>query len=103
MDLNRENMVEVIRHLAAGSFGVRVREVSDKELLIESVDPVMTVSDVGLFLLLTDATVRGMEKRGVLRAMKTKGTSGSMRFRKSIVIADFARAEKRGSVYGSRY
>lgn len=76
-----------------GVYGVRLREHSDG-ISVEISDPVLGVEALADRLGMAASTVRGMEKRGLLHAIRTKGRSGALRFRLSRVYADLQRAEE---------
>ncbi len=76
-----------------GVYSVSVREV-EGGVDLEINDPVHTVDSLAAELKLTPATIRNMERIGILHAVKTKGRGGSMRFRLSRVYADLHRAEE---------
>ncbi len=82
-----------LEHLKDGAFGVLIRNLPDG-VLIERVDPVLSVAQVAEFLNLSEDTIRQMEDRGQLHAAKTKGRSGVLRFRKSRLVADLATLER---------
>ncbi len=81
-----------LEHLKDGAFGVSIRNLPDG-VLIERVDPLLNVSEVAEIIRFTPATVREMARKGLLHPIKSKGFGGSLRFRKSRLVADMKRME----------
>ncbi len=93
MKIDDSVFAQILGYLKDGAFGVSIKEITDG-ILIERVDPVLTVDQVSEWMQFSPSTVRAMEKKGLLHAVKSKGASGALRFRKSRVVADLARAEE---------
>jgi len=85
-------LAPAFEQLSEGAFGVSIKE-SDGGLLIERTDPIFTVDELAQYLDWSPATIRSMEKKGLLHAAKSKGRGGSLRFRKSRVVADLSKME----------
>jgi DNA-binding transcriptional MerR regulator len=51
------------------------------------------VDEVAELIGFSASTVRAMARKGLLHPLKSKGMSGSLRFRKSRLVADMARME----------
>lgn len=92
MTVDASILSPALEHLKEGAFGVRIRERAG-EVLIERTDPVLGVDEVAEWIGLTPATIRQMAAKGLLHPIKSKGVSGSMRFRKSRLVADFKKLE----------
>ncbi len=58
--------------LSEGAFGVVIRSDADR-VFVERVDPVLSVDEVAEWLGWKASTVRAMEKKGLLHAMRSKG------------------------------
>lgn len=92
MTLDYSVLSKAFEHLCNGAQAVDITEV-DGRVRIESIDPVLTVAEVSRMLQYSPAKVRYLERIGKLHAAKGKGTGGSLRFRKSRIMADLARME----------
>lgn len=82
-----------LEHLKEGAFGVSIRNLPDG-VLIERVDPILGAGEVAELVGFSASTVRAMAKKGLLHPLKSKGMSGSLRFRKSRLVADLKRMEE---------
>ena len=72
---------------------VSITERPDGSIFIEKHDPVLGVDEVAKMVGFTASTVRGMARKKLLHPLKSKGLSGSLRFRKSRLLADLKRIE----------
>ena len=92
MKLDASGLEPIFAMLADGAFGVSFKETEDG-VLIERVDPVLSVAEVAKWLGWSEPVIRTMEKKNLLHALRSKGRSGSLRFRKSRLVADLNRME----------
>ncbi len=92
MNFDAATLEPAFAHLADGAFGVVIRSDADR-VFVERVDPVLTIDEVAEWLGWKASTVRSMEKKGLLHAMRSKGRSGSLGFGESRVVADAKRME----------
>jgi len=92
MKFDESGLEPIFAILADGAFGVSFKETEDG-ILIERVDPILSVAEVAKWLGWSESTIRRMEKKNLLHALKSKGRSGSLRFRKSRLVADLKRME----------
>lgn len=92
MTIDAATLAGSMEHLNAGALGVRICEEAGV-VLIERLDPILGIEDVSELVGFVPATIRAMVRKGLLHPIRSKGRSGSMRFRKSRLIADLARLE----------
>jgi hypothetical protein len=92
MTLDAATLTNSMEHLNAGALGVRICEEAGA-VVIERLDPLIGIDEVSELVGFVPATIRSMVRKGLLHPVRSKGRSGSMRFRKSRLIADLRRIE----------
>jgi hypothetical protein len=93
MTIDATTLTNSMEHLNAGALGVRIFEQGGA-VMIERLDPILGIDDVAELVGFVPSTIRVMVRKGLLHPIRSKGRSGSMRFRKSRLMADLAVIEK---------
>lgn len=92
MTLDASILSPALEHLKEGAFGVSITE-SAGCVTIERIDPMLDVDQVAELMGFNASTIRQMADKGLLHPIRSKGRAGSLRFRKSRLVADFAMME----------